>query len=356
MGRGGAERVVSVLSKYFVQRGNDVVIATMWFSENEYQLDSRVRRVSVGLTLDEEVKGRIYKALARLRHLRGCIKREKPDIVISFCAKANFRSAFAMIGNKTPLLVSVRNNPETDYAPHKLSTWLMERKASGCVFQTQAARAFFSKELLEKSRIIFNPIEEAYLMEAQKKPVEKRKREIVNVGRICAQKNQMLLLRAFAEIVPKYPELVLKIYGDVQEKEAYEKLEAFVRDNALEKRVLFMGVSTSIIDDIREAGLFVLSSDFEGMPNALIEAMALGLPVISTDCPCGGSAQLIENGKNGLLTPVGDVENMAKAMDLLLADEAAALAMGNEARKILDKVNPENICSQWLEYCERIIK
>ncbi len=353
LGRGGAEHVVSILADNFAAQGNDVVIATQWQAEDEYPVGEKVRRIPVGMTEADAGKNRMQIALLRLKRLRDCIRKEQPDIVISFCNKANFRSAFSLIGSRTPLLVSVRNNPVEDYQPHKFATRLMEMRADGCVFQTPQAKAFFHKRLQNKSRIIFNPLSEQFV-NAERYTGERGK-EIVTVGRISAQKNQMLLLKAFAAIEKDFPDYVLKLYGDVQEKKVEEALHLFVEEKGLQNKVLFMGNSKTIQKDIRKAALFVLPSDYEGMPNALIEAMALGLPCISTDCPCGGSALLIENGVSGLLTKVGDEAGLEAAMREMLANPEKAAKMGLEAGKVTERVNPDRICRDWMDFIEEVI-
>jgi len=354
MGRGGAERVVSVLSHYFAKAGYEVIVATQWYSENEYVLDERVRRLSVGLTSKEERRGRAYQAFARLFHLRACIRRERPDVVISFCAKANFRSAYALTGMRIPLIVSVRNDPQTDYAPHGRAMRYMERKAAGCVFQTPTAQSFFSQAFQERSRIIFNPLSEVYYEEQP--IVTVRRKAIVNVGRISAQKNQLMLVHAFEKIAEKYPDYVLELYGGVQDEAIMQQLQDDIRAHNMQERVHFMGTTDTIQNAIRDASLFVLSSDFEGMPNALLEAMALGLPCISTDCPCGGSALLIQDGISGVLVPVGDADALSAAMDELLSDNARAASMSAQAQQIKEQVHPERIAREWMEYIDRVTR
>jgi glycosyltransferase involved in cell wall biosynthesis len=352
MGRGGAEHVVSILSKKFAEAGHDVSVATLWYSDNEYPLGDAVKRINVGLTKEDEKKGRLTKAYLRLFRLRKYVKKERPDLVISFCASANFRSAISLFGIKTPLIVSVRNNPEVDYAGHPFATRIMEKKAVGCVFQTPDARKWFSKSFQDKSSVIFNPIAEEYLGlwdDASPKDVTRSKR-IVNVGRISAQKNQFMLIRAFHKLSEKYPEHVLEIYGDFQEEGLLNELRGYIEKNNLSDKVFFKKTSGSLEKDIKDAALFVLSSDFEGMPNALIEAMALGLPCISTDCPCGGSRMLIENGVSGLLTPVGDEEALVSAMDRLLSDKELADSLGQKATSVIERTEPDMICDQWMEF------
>lgn len=357
MGHGGAERVVGILCSSFVQKGEEVVLATQWESQNEYPVDPRVRRIHVGLTERDTGKGRLAKMLTRYFRLRKCIRKEKPDIVISFCNKANFRCAFAMLGMNVPLLVSVRNDPVKDYAPYKIPTWYMQGKAAGCVFQTPDAMHFFSKKFQNKSRIIFNPLSGTFMETAGKGlPPAERKKEIVTAGRISRQKNQLLLLRAFCSVAGKFPEYRLKIYGAVQEKDVYRELCLYADENGLRDKVCFMGETDTLYDEIRDAAAFVLSSDYEGMPNALIEAMALGLPCIATDCPCGGPAVLIENNVSGILVPTGSQEALEKALCAVLSDPAMAGRMGGNAKGILEKVRPDKICEEWVAFIKEIVQ
>ena len=354
MDRGGAQHVVSVLSGKLSQAGHEIIIATQWYSEDEYPLERSVRRVHVGLTEADDKAGRIGKAFIRLFRLRKCIKELKPDLVISFCAKANYRSAFSLIGMKTPLIVSVRNNPVEDYAGHFISNLIMEKKAMGCVFQTPDAMSFFSKSFQNRSRVIFNPLDEAYLKAAKDLDLQTitRSKKIVNVGRIDRQKNQLLLLQAFKTVADKYPEHTLEIYGDFQDKELLKQLKDYASTNGISSRVFFMGTANNLWEKIKDAALFVLSSDYEGMPNALIEAMALGIPSISTDCPCGGSGMLIEEGKSGILVPVGDISALAKAMDSVLSDDSLAETLSRNATGIIHQVDPDKICKEWTDFIE----
>lgn len=354
MGRGGAERVVSILGNAFVQQGNEVVVTTQWKSEQEYPVDRRVRRIHVGLAAQDEKRGRITKIWLRYARLRKCIRRERPDVVISFCNKANFRCAFALLGTHTPLLVSVRNDPHIDYGPYKIPTKIMEKRASGCVFQTPDAMRYFSEKFQKKSRVIFNPLSKEYCK--NQGHTRARRKEIVTTGRICRQKNQMLLVRAFQKILQRYPDYTLKLFGEVQEEECYQEMERYLAENGLQGSVFFMGVTDRLQEMIRDAAVFVLPSDYEGMPNALIEAMALGLPCIATDCPCGGSALLIQNHVSGILVPTGDVEAMQRALDELLSDPDRAEGMGEQAKKVLDKVHPDKICSEWTAFIKEVIQ
>lgn len=355
MGKGGAERVVSILSKYFVEDVYEVVVVTLWRAEEEYPLVKEVKRINLEDAWQKKKMGRFERALMRLWDFRRILKTEKPDIVISFCNKANFRCAFAMFGMKTPLLISVRNDPKIDYLPYKAAVKRMERKASGCVFQTPDAKAYFGKVLQKKSRIIWNPIDERYLT-TDAVNNEQLSFDIVSVGRISEQKNQMLLLKAFARVREQLSDYRILLYGGESEPESERELIEYVKTEKLDEQVCFMGQSEHLEQDIKDAALFVLSSDYEGMPNALIEAMALGLPVISTDCPCGGPAELIENEVSGILVPVGDEEALASAMLSVLQNPVLAQNLGVNAKKIIQKVSPWKIYEEWRVYATELMK
>ncbi|MCI9325150.1 MAG: glycosyltransferase family 4 protein [Lachnospiraceae bacterium] len=367
LGKGGAERVLTVLAGYFAQDGYRVSIVTLWRAENEYEVPAGVKRVNLG---DEKVSGgRLALAVRRFTGLRGLIKKENPDIVISFCMKANFRSVFSMLGMRIPLLVSVRSDPQIDYAPHKFLTKWMERKAAGCVFQTKDAQAFFGERLRKKSRIIWNPIDEKYLPENRESAkgalagggADRQERGggagdicIITVGRITFEKNQLMLLKAFDRIKDKFPSARVRVYGEGIGGDAWKEMDAYIRQNGIAHRVEFMGSSSSLEKEIVNAALFVLPSNYEGMSNALMEAMVMGLPVIATDCPCGGCATLIKEGISGFLVPTGDDEALAEAMERVLSDKKLAEKLSENAGRLSEKVKPLKIYEEWRSYAEEL--
>lgn len=353
MGKGGAERVVSVLSEMFAGDGYEVVIVTLWRAKEEYPLAEGIRRINLGDDGKLEKAGRIRLAVGRLWTLRTLIRKEDPDLVISFCNKANFRCSYCMLGMKIPLLVSVRNDPRIDYFPHKNGVSRMERRASGCVFQTKDALACFDEKFQKKSRVIWNPIDEKYLIDKEK-PVKQAK-YLVTVGRLSAQKNQLLLLKAFSLIRKELPEYQLRIYGEESERGVKKMLTEYIEQEQMQDCVLFMGQSSHLEKEIRDASLFILSSDYEGMPNALMEAMAMGIPVISTDCPCGGPAELIEDGVSGLLVPVGDEKELASAIMRVLRGPELWERLSRNGMEIKKRVSPDKIYGEWKAFVEEII-
>lgn len=363
MGRGGAERVVSILSDAFCGMGHDVVIATEWYSSGEYPVPDTVRRIHAGP--DTEGAGRLRQIVQRYTRLRGVVLQEKPDVVISFCNKANFRSSAALIGTDIPLIVSVRNDPAVDYAPYRVSTAIMKARADGCVFQTPDAKAYFGEKFGAHPRIIMNPLSPQFAQEKgfvySPQPSEgigdpgQMRRRIVSVGRITPQKNQKMLLQAFAEASRSATDTELLLYGEVQEKEYSEELIRLAQELGVESRVHFMGATDKVADELKKAYLFVLSSDYEGMPNALLEAMSLGLPCVATDCPCGGSAMLTEHGEAGLLVPPKDAHAMAQAISTLVSDPGKAVRIGQKALQIRKKALPQNVAGEWMDYITEVI-
>lgn len=283
--------------------------------------------------------------------------------------KANFRSVFSMLGMRIPLLVSVRSDPQIDYAPHKFLTKWMERKAAGCVFQTKDAQAFFGERLRKKSRIIWNPIDEKYLPENRESAkgalagggADRQERGggagdicIITVGRITFEKNQLMLLKAFDRIKDKFPSARVRVYGEGIGGDAWKEMDAYIRQNGIAHRVEFMGPSSSLEKEIVNAALFVLPSNYEGMSNALMEAMVMGLPVIATDCPCGGCATLIKEGISGFLVPTGDDVALAEAMERVLSDKKLAEKLSENAGRLSEKVKPLKIYEEWRSYAEEL--
>ncbi len=360
LGKGGAERVLTILAKSFSEDGNEVVIATEEYAAEEYEIPKQIRRVDVGVKNKRtDLVSRYFAIQKRIRRLRSCIRTEQPDLVIAFERSCNYRALQAAKGvrrngRKLPVLVSVRNDPTKNYAGRNLFFRKrdMLNPAAGCVFQTEEAQHFFPEALQKKSVIILNPINEKYLHTeycSEKEPY------FVNVGRMAPQKNQALLIRAFASVHAKYPEYGLRIYGGDTGDGTAQMLQALVQELGLESAVTFMGISDQLEKELPRAYGFVLSSDYEGMPNVVMEALAMGIPVISTDCPCGGPQSLIEDGINGRLVPVGNEAALAEAMIGLVKMPEQAKMLGLRAMEIREKANIGTIYAQWKAYVEKIM-
>lgn len=348
MGNGGAERVVANLSNYMVKK-HDVSIISTILQESAYELDSKIDYIN----LDNKIRrgSIIIRTLKRVLKLRKILKERKPDVVISFLPEPSYRLMIAKIFLKIKTIISVRNDPNVEYNTFlkKVLVKILYTKADGFVFQTEDAKRYFSKKIQKKSIIIPNPINQDFLVKSYE---GMRKKEIVTVGRLTEQKNHKLLISAFYEFHKKYPTYFLKIFGEGNQR---QELQEYIKKLKLEEYAFLMGQTKNVKNDIYSASMFVLSSDYEGMPNALMEAMALGLPCISTNCPIGGPKFLIENNKNGILVGVRNKEELVSAMIKIVKNKLLAERISKAANEIGNKLNPDIINKTWEDYICNII-
>ena len=344
LGGGGAERVITNLANMLAEDNYDVTMITSYEVEREYILTRNVRRLS--LEDKDSQRSRIIRNLSRIFKLRKICKEEKPDILISFMEEPNFRAILATRGLPVKTLVSVRNDPNKEYAG-KIGRFVgkvLLPMADGCVFQTSDAQKWFPERLQKKSRIIYNAVKEEFY-QVDRTPV---RGEIVTCGRLTEQKNHRLLIDAFAEVQKIYPFATLKIYG---EGILREKLQNQIDSLNLNEKVFLMGATNDVAKALKTADLFVLSSDYEGMPNALMEAMAAGVPCISTDCPCGGPRELFGNLCIEDLVRCNEPKQLAQTMEKKL-EQNDQLCM---QRKRAEQFRPEKINCEWKKYINELI-
>lgn len=352
---GGAERVVSNLANRFAEAGYEVIVAVEWIGENEYPLDERVKHINVGLKSEDEKRGRISKYLRRVRYLKECIRTEKPDVVIAFAHLAIYRALMSAHHTGVPVIVAVRTNPTGHYDGRmdKLQIPRLLPRAAGAVFQTTGQRDFFKPYLQDNSTIILNPLNPKYL---NVEPPEERVPVVAQVGRVEGFKCQPLLVDAFMIVHREHPEWQLKIYGADSGDGTWQILESKIKEYDAAEFVKLMGDCDTLEHELNSAGVFAFSSEWEGLPNALMEAMALGLPIVSTDCPCGGPATIISDGIDGLLVPIWDKEALAAGICRLIEDRDLAEELGSNARRIAERANPDVVFEQWAEYIEKVIE
>ena len=344
---GGAERVIIQLAHHFAQSGYRSILVTSFIDDIEYDVPSDVIRLS--LEQKQIQQSKFKRNYSRIKKLRKICKNEKPVCLISFMAEANFRAIIACMGLSTKCITSVRNDPNMEYAG-KLGYFIGKfilPLSDGCVFQTEAAKEWFPNKLKAKSKIIFNAVDPSFF-QVERKP----QKNIVTLGRLCLQKNHKLLIKAFSMIKDKYSEWNLLIYGIGDQEYNLNKL---IKKLKLDNRVFLEGLTNDSQKVLSEAGIFVLSSDYEGLPNSLIEAMVVGVPSISTDCPCGGPKMIIKDKENGLLVPINDEVRMAEALDRLLNDYDYAEKLGLRAHIDSKVFNPKYIFEDWKFFVEDII-
>lgn len=306
MTSGGAERVIAQLANYFVTQQIQCRIITTDDNEVMYPLNEKVKVVPIGKKSDNKIIDRVVRYSA----LRKVVLSDRPDVVLTMPEDTGIYVILALLGTKIPVYVSERNNPWV-MPDVKITRFLRKIAypfATGVIFQTEMAKSFFSTRIQKKGIVLPNPVDASRIPAPYEGEREKR---FVAVGRLEPQKNFPLLIRAFAEFNKEIQGYKLTIYGEGRER---EKLENLIKDLGMQYNIELPGRDKDVLNKINNAAAFILSSDYEGMPNALIEAMCMGMPVISTDCPSGGPRELIQNDINGFLVAVNSEKNLLDAM------------------------------------------
>lgn len=334
MAGGGAERVISILANSLAKEENKIAIIMTAGEQVDYQLEPQIEVYSTGGVTG----GSMRKRLERIKKLRALFQEDKKAVIVSFGLGSNFYTAAAHIGLKNPLIISERNAPAACPHPHLRN--LVFDCADRLVFQTEDAVKCFPVRLQKKGSVIPNPI----VSEIVPAYTGNRNKKIVAVGRFEPQKNYPLLLNAFQLFHKEYPDYTLHLYGRGY---LLEELQRMTEELGIKNHVVFEGFCKNVHEKIKDASMYVLSSDYEGISNALLEAMAVGLPVISTDCPIGGSKLCIQDGENGLLVPVKDTGKLAEAMCKLAANPNMAQQLGKEAVNVQQRFSEESIVDKW---------
>lgn len=286
LSHGGAERVIANLAAAFQAGGYDCTVITTYPNEGEYPLSAGVHRISL---FNEKPSGnRLVRNVHTIRRLRRALKTFQPAVLIAAMAEPNFRAVLAAEGLGIKTILSVCSDPDREYAGfvYRLGAKLLFPRAAGTVFQTREAQSWFPLKVQARSAILMNQIDPRFYETRQCS----EKNYFVATGRLVPPKNYPVMLRAFARVLKAYPQEKLCIFG---EGELKDTLQALIQSYGAENSIRLMGSSENIPEALSAAKGFLLSSDYEGMPNGLLEAMAMGLPCISTDCPCGGPREVI---------------------------------------------------------------
>lgn len=346
MGNGGAERVMATIANYFVNKNNEVLLVTLTDTESFYDLDDRVKVIAAEYKINKTNKvlrtaDLLLNGIKSLFYFKKQVNSWKPDYVISFLTHTNLIATIVKLFNgKFNLIVSERAEPNERGLVTKYATKFLYGKANFIVCQSEKVKIFFKNTNDDKLVVIENPLNIDSL--PLTKP-EIRKKKIVGVGRLFEQKNFELLINSFSDIESKFPDYELEIYGDGHLKSA---LQQQIVNLNLQHKIFLQGVKKNVMKEIYDYELFVMSSNFEGFPNALIEAMASGLPVISTDFSTGVAKDLIDDN-NGIVVPVNDRKALANAMEVILANDDVRSEMSKNNWELRNKLTPEKIMTKW---------
>lgn len=272
--------------------------------------------------------------------MRKYFKQNPDSSIFSFCVNGAIFSVISTFGMKRCILVGERSSP--DSCKHTcLRNWAYKR-TDRITFQTEEGMTYFPSWIKSKAVVIPNPIDAA--IPAPYKG--QRTHRIVSVGRLHAVKNHKLLFEAYADFVSEFPEYELHIYG---QGELEAELKKYAGKLKISEKVIWHGFCKNVTEEIRDAAMFISTSNHEGISNSMLEALAMGIPSVCTDCPIGGARSYIEHGKNGLLIPVGDKEALVQAMTKIASDDAFAAQLSENAVGVRDKYSVSSIAEQFLK-------
>ena len=338
---GGAERVLTHIANYWSEKGRDVSIVTVTLGESDFELDAKIRIIGQeSYRVSTNFFEGLYANIRRIRHLRRTIKEIKPDIIISFTTMCNIVAYFSKVGLSVPLVISERTNPSAyplNFVWHQLRTFTYNR-ASALVLQTKGVQKLY-QNYSPPQYVVRNPL----ILPKFVLPIQSYSPKIIiTIGRLDREKNVQMLVHAFAKTNQK--DWSLWIIG----RDAGQQylIEEAIKTLGLSDRVQLLGNQTDVFSYLSKASIFAMTTKVEGYPNALLEAMAIGLPVVSTDCDFGPS-EIIDDGKNGFIVPLDDTEAFAEKLKILMQNEGLRQKMGQNALKIGEKHSITKIMTDW---------
>lgn len=348
LGAGGAERVTSLLANQFCQKGYDVEIVLFRERLVFYELDEQVKVVVIGEQCHSETMGR------KMLWLRKYMKESKPDVVIPFRVSVYCTTILSLLGLSVPIIASERIDP---HIPD--SYWTCLRKlllpfVKHLVVQTEYIKSYYPKFIQKKTSVIPNPVRDEVFSLPQpslKGRGMERLNRIISVGRLYPQKNQEMMIRAFAKVADEFPDWQLVIYG---EGPLRTELEFLISSFKLQDRVLLPGRTGHVIEELRKSKIFCMSSDYEGMSNSMIEAICVGLPIISTNV--SGTEEMVIDGKNGYLVPKNDEERMALCFQVTIRSEELREHFSIYNKGLATQFKTESIVNQWESLLNSIVK
>lgn len=344
MSGGGAQRVVSVLANELVRLNWEVMLYLTNDALIEYQLNKKI-------LIDTTCCDSSHGAKSQILGIRNKMRAHSDTTFVSFLDNQNVFTILAGIGLPNRVVVSQRNDPHKAYADRPYMRPIarhLYKYADAAVFQTNDALSYYPVGATGRYKVILNPLNEIIPQPFQ----GTRTHRIVTVCRLNEQKNLPLAIDAFEDFLKEreeHEDYVFEIYG---KGELEEPLKRYVDDKQLTGKVLFKGFCSDVHTRILDAMMFVISSDYEGLSNAMLESMALGIPTVATDCPIGGARMVIKDGINGLLVPVRDKERLRDAMCRIADDRNLMEAISQQGQRIRSELSSSKIIKQWISVLE----
>lgn len=276
----------------------------------------------------------------KVRFLRTYVKEENIDIVIPFMTPVFCFTLFSLLGAGKTIICSERIDPTKTSKVRKLLRAILLPTTSYLVVQTEQIKKYYSNSIQKRCSVIYNPVSDSFFEEKQIVP----KNRFMSVGRLAPQKNQRMLIDAFSHVHQKYPDYSLSIFGDGPLK---EELQSYIDSKGLQDVVRLEGTSSDISKELHSSFAFCLTSDFEGMSNAMIEALCSGIPLISTNV--SGAAELLGNNEGGMIVPIRDTDAFASAMLKLIESPSLVERMRNYNLKKREEFRTSQIVDKWIE-------
>lgn len=346
---GGAERVISVLSDELCKQGHNVGLLLSMRKKDEYYLSPNVH-LYVDETYDADAGNPITRTCKRIKKIRSTVRDFKPDVVIPFLPSIMRDAYFATLGIKTCFVGTMRAAPiNLSNLANKVQDYLFNR-SDVIYLQTSDQKKYLPKKAIPKAFVLPNPINSQLL------PVQWQNHrgdfiQLISLGRLAEQKNYSLLIDAVVIVHEKFPNVKLSIFG---EGALQGKLQKEIEEKNANSYITLCGRTNTPADELLKADIFVFGSNYEGMPNALMEAMAVGMPCVSTDCPTG-PRELIGDNERGLLIPIGDVSAMAESIIYMIENPTKAEEMGKKAKAyVVKNFSPQIIAKKLIQNLEKL--
>lgn len=347
MGTGGAQKIEAFVANTMLEQGAEVIAINMSSNPCTVNLSPKIRIVNVIYDKVDKCNNKILKILYKLYYLfklRKMILSLKPDLVCAFLSDIVRITVLAMKGCNIPIIGSERGDPH-DFTKKQFENYRKAyMKCKGVVFQLENVAKEYNLPNNIKQKVIPNPCiprKDSYSIRH-----DSLEHKIVSAGRFTEQKRFDLLVDAFEIVYKEFPNYKLYIYGDGP---LYNQVELQIKNSLAASSIVLAGDVSDVFELAADSEFFVLSSDFEGIPNVLLEAMAIGIPCISTDCSPGGARYLLKNGERGIIVPCNDKEKLAEAMISYIKNPDLRLANGKKGIAIKSEFSSEIIKEMWLD-------
>lgn len=345
---GGAERAVANFSNALVSKGKLVTIIKYFDTKQDYAVSDQVKIINLS-GADQAAYDRL-RYIDKIKKLSNLLKMENPDVIIPFLPQVTIHVFLAGFRFRGRTIDTIRNNPAKSPGNiiFRILRNLIISTSKKTIVQNSEQRNYFPKFIRKKCFVLFNIVAKQFF-DIEKKTSHSDVFNIVALGRLIEQKNYPVLIEAMQIVTRKYSDIQLQIYG---EGNLHTELQNLIISKNLNNHISLMGRVENVAAVYEHANIYVLSSDFEGMPNALAEAMASGTACISTNCPTGPK-DMISDKKDGLLVPVGNPEKIASAIEYLYNNPDECKRMGVLAReKMLNICSQDAVIDTLIQICE----